>query len=194
MFKCVCAFARLLAASGTAMAAPAEGPTTLLTPRDLFSLQVASDPQISPDGSRIAYVRRSGDIMTDRMRPSIWLIDTPTGKEMPVAAGPGAPSQPRWSPDGSRLAYVSTADTEAPQLFVRWIDRGESVRITGLPTTPPPPARSPDGRQSDRLCPALRRHHDRPQAPVHLADRHAHRQGNAGRGWPRRAQPAALVP
>src|SRR3546814_12543070 len=145
MFKCVCAFARLLAASGTAMAAPAEGPTTLLTPRDLFSLQVASDPQISPDGSRIAYVRRSGDIMTDRMRPSIWLIDTRTSKEMPVAARPSAPSQTRWAPDGSRLASLSTAEGEAPQRFARWMARGERVRITAPPNSPADIARAPAG-------------------------------------------------
>ena len=35
----------------------------------------------------VAYVRRSGDIMTDRMRPTIWLIDTRTGEQMPLAAG-----------------------------------------------------------------------------------------------------------
>ena len=146
-FRHLCVVALLMTAPATAPAAPAEGPTTLFTPRDLFSLQVASDPQISPDGSRIAYVRRSGDIMTDRMRPTIWLIDTRTGKEMPIAAGPGAHSQPRWSPDGRRLAYVSTAEGDTPQLFVRWMDSGESVRITGLPDSPSGIAWSPDGRR-----------------------------------------------
>jgi dipeptidyl aminopeptidase/acylaminoacyl peptidase len=85
--------------------------------------------------------------MTDRMRPSIWLVDTRTGQQMPLAAGPGAHMQPRWSPDGKRLAYVSTAEGGAPQLFVRWMDSGEAVRITGLPDSPSGIAWSPDGRQ-----------------------------------------------
>src|SRR3546814_15334596 len=89
--------------------------------------------------------------MTDRMRPSIWLIDTRTGKEMPVAAGPGAHRQPRWYPDGSRLAYVSTAEGEAPQLFVRWMDSGASVRITGLPNSPSGIAWSPDRPEERRV-------------------------------------------
>src|SRR5215218_3967524 len=144
--------ARLLAALlllglGTpALAAVPEGPSRTFEARDLFSLEAASDPQISPDGTRIAYVRRSGDIMTDRMRSSIWLIDTRSGQQVPIAAGPGSHSQPRWSPDGRRLAYISTAEGGSAQLFVRWMESGESVRITGLPDTPGSVAWSPDGR------------------------------------------------
>ena len=114
----------------------AGGARAPFTARDLFSLEVATDPQISPDGRQIAYVRRSDDIMTDRFRPAIWLIDTASGQQMPLVAGTGAHCQPRWSPDGKRLAYVSTAEGGQPQLFVRWMDGGESVRITGLPDAP----------------------------------------------------------
>lgn len=138
----------LLAGFATpALAAPPEGPSRTFEARDLFSLEAASDPQISPDGTRIAYVRRSGDIMTDRVRPSIWLIDTRSGQQVPIAAGPGSHSQPRWSPDGRRLAFISTAEGGSAQLFVRWMESGESVRITGLPDTPGSVAWSPDGRQ-----------------------------------------------
>lgn len=127
-------------------AQPAQGPSRSFEARDLFSLEVASDPQISPDGSRIAYVRRSGDIMTDRMRPTIWTVDARSGRQVPLAAGPGAHSQPRWSPDGARLAYISSAEGGASQLHVRWMAGGESVRITGLPSAPSGIAWSPDGR------------------------------------------------
>ena len=41
---------------------------------DVFELEVAANPQISPDGSRIAYERRSMDIMTDRAVSNIWMI------------------------------------------------------------------------------------------------------------------------
>ena len=134
----------LLTASPIA-AQPAEGPERRFTPADLFGLEVATDPQISPDGSRIAYVRRSNDIMTDKARSSIWLIDTKTGAHTPLVAGPGSHMQPRWSKDGARLAYVSTAEGSTPQLFVRWMSSGATARITGLPTAPSNIAWSPDG-------------------------------------------------
>ncbi|MBB5984181.1 alpha/beta hydrolase family protein [Sphingobium lignivorans] len=123
-----------------------EGPQPLLTGRDLFSLEAASDPQISPDGKWIAYVRKSNDIMTDKARPTIWLIDVASGTQQPLVAGPGAHMAPRWSPDGKRLAYVSASDG-APQLHVLWLADRASVKITGLPDSPGAVAWSPDGRR-----------------------------------------------
>ena len=141
-------FAALLLFVAAPLAAQtATGPERLFTGRDLFALEIASDPRISPDGRRIAYVRRSADIMTDRFRPTIWLVDTRTGEQMPLVAGPGSHTSPRWSPDGSRLAYVSSSGEDSAQLFVRWMETGESVRITGLPNSPGSIAWSPDGER-----------------------------------------------
>jgi dipeptidyl aminopeptidase/acylaminoacyl peptidase len=142
-------FAALLTAASfsvSATAAPATGPTRYLTGSDLFNLEVATDPQISPDGRTVAYVRKSNDIMTDKARPTIWLVDVATGQQRPLEAGSGSYFSPRWSPDGSRLAYVG-ADGASPQLFVRWMASGESARVTGLPDSPNSIVWSPDGRR-----------------------------------------------
>jgi dipeptidyl aminopeptidase/acylaminoacyl peptidase len=138
------AWAILLAVPAPAPAEVPTGPERTFTARDLFDLEAAANPQISPDGRWIAYVRRSGDIMTDRFRPSIWLIDTRTGEQVPLAGGA---SQPRWSPDSTRLAYIAAGEGGRSQMFVRWMASGESVRITGLPEAPSSIAWSPDGRR-----------------------------------------------
>jgi dipeptidyl aminopeptidase/acylaminoacyl peptidase len=126
-------------------AAPAEGPNRIFQPIDLFSLRYASDPEISPDGRQIAYVRNALDLMADNTGRSIWLIDAQTGAETPLVTGSGSYGSPRWSPDGSRLAYVAAADGEKPQLYVRWMASGTAVKLATLPQAPSSLAWSADG-------------------------------------------------
>jgi dipeptidyl aminopeptidase/acylaminoacyl peptidase len=128
------------------MAAPATGPSRTFTGADLFNLEVATDPQISPDGRTIAYTRKSNDIMTDKERSTIWLVDVATGQQRPLLAGSGSYFSPRWSADGTRLAYVA-AEGGSPQLYVHWMASGTDARITGLPDSPGAIAWSPDGRR-----------------------------------------------
>ena len=122
------------------------GPTRAFTGEDLFSLAGATDPQISPDGSRVAYVRMSADVMLDKEIATIWLVDLASGRQTPLVAGQGTHRSPRWSPDGKRLAYVSSQGEGAPQLNVMWLDSGRSVKVTGMPDSPGSLAWSPDGR------------------------------------------------
>ena len=121
--------------------APVDAPGRTFTGADLFGLSVAGDPQISPNGKTIVYVRKSGDIMTDRMQSALWLIDVASGRQTPFAT---AGSSPRWSPDGTRIAYVA-GDGDQSQLFVRWLETGASARVTSLPGDPDALAWSPDG-------------------------------------------------
>ncbi|MEM6907599.1 MAG: S9 family peptidase [Pseudomonadota bacterium] len=117
------------------------------TGADLFGLTVGTDPQISPDGRQIAYVRRTNDIMIDRAVRSIWLIDIASGTETPLVTGAGSHANPRWSPDGKRLAYISTESGGGAELHVRWMENGASANITALPESPSGISWSPDGRQ-----------------------------------------------
>jgi dipeptidyl aminopeptidase/acylaminoacyl peptidase len=134
-----------LAATGAASAAPAESASHVFEGKDIFSLQCVTDPQIRPDGHVVAYVRMSYDIMTDRPRRSIWLVDADTGTQTPLATGPGSSYSPRWSPDGKRLAYVAS-EAGRSQLFVRWMQTEQAARITDLTETPEDLQWSPDGR------------------------------------------------
>ncbi|WP_298470713.1 S9 family peptidase [uncultured Erythrobacter sp.] len=122
-------------------------PSPYFEGKDLFGLSVAADPQINPDGTKIAYVRRTNDIMTDSAVTSIWLIDVEGGEETPLVTGEGAHFAPRWSPDGSRIAYISTESGGGPELHVRWMESGASANITALPESPGGISWSPDGSQ-----------------------------------------------
>lgn len=115
-------------------------------PADVFGLEYASDPQISPDGGRIVYVRRSMDIMKDRVRSNLWIIDSDGKNHRPVASGGSDYFSPRWSPDGGRLAYVSSLEGNA-QIYLRWMDSGQTARLTDLTEAPSSLSWSPDGRQ-----------------------------------------------
>jgi dipeptidyl aminopeptidase/acylaminoacyl peptidase len=132
----------LVAVTGLA----ADAPSARFEGADLFQLQCATDPQIRPDGTLVAYVRRSYDIMTDRARSAIWLIDVKTEAQSPLAAGPGSSSTPRWSPDGSRIAFVARDDDGRAQLMVRWLNSGTQARIADLTEAPRSLTWSPDGR------------------------------------------------
>ncbi|WP_022687029.1 alpha/beta hydrolase family protein [Sphingomonas phyllosphaerae] len=139
------AIALLAATSASAQqqpnAVPATAPDRAFTGADLFGLSIAADPQISPDGRTIVYVRRTADVMTDRMASSLWLIDVASGRQSPFAT---QGSSPRWSPDGTRVAYVA-GDGDGSQLFVRWLATGASARVTAFPGDPQALAWSPNG-------------------------------------------------
>ena len=154
-------------------------PSAHFTARDLFGLEVATDPQISPDGRWIAYVRRSGDIMTDRFRPTIWLIDTRSGEQTPLVAGTGAHSQPRWSPDGDRLAYISTAEGGAAAA-VRALDGERRVGADHRPARRAEQHRLVAGRPPDRLC--------RCSSPTRARGSARRRRGRKARNGPSRSQ------
>jgi len=112
---------------------------------DVFQLEYADDVQISPDGARIVYVRVSYDIMTDRARRNLWLVNADGTNNRPLRSEAKNFSSPRWSPDGTRLAYVSAAEG-SPQLYVRWMDSGQTALLTNLVEAPGAIAWSPDGK------------------------------------------------
>jgi len=61
------------------------------------SEKAVSDPQWSPDGRRLAFVRDD----------EVWVVEADGSRLTSVAAKPGGGRSPRWSPDGHRLAFLS---------------------------------------------------------------------------------------
>jgi dipeptidyl aminopeptidase/acylaminoacyl peptidase len=131
----------------TALWAPsfAQLPKPPLKPLDVFDLQWASDPQVSPDGRSIAYVRMNFDIKTDRARGVIWLVGADGKHPRPLSSAVTS-NAPRWSPDGTRLAYLGAAADGSTQLFIYWMESGATAAISNFTESPEGLAWSPDGR------------------------------------------------
>jgi dipeptidyl aminopeptidase/acylaminoacyl peptidase len=126
-------------------AATAKNTLDTFQPEDIFELEVANDPQLSPDGKHLVYVRRSNDIMTDSARSSLWIINTDNNDHRPLLSGKANFYAPRWSADGTRLAYISNVEGRA-QVYVRWMDTGQTALITNLNRSAGSLTWSPDGK------------------------------------------------
>ena len=125
--------------------ASAQQKSDRLQPMDIFNIQSVGDPQISPDGKRIVYVRRFADIMTDKYYSNLWIVGFDGSDNRPLTSGSHSDSSPRWSPDGGRIIYVSDQDGKG-QIYMRWMDTGQTARITNLQYAPSNLAWSPDGK------------------------------------------------
>ncbi|WP_276279983.1 S9 family peptidase [Halorussus caseinilyticus] len=115
---------------------------------DYHDIVQVEDPRVSPDGERVAFVRKvpSGD---DEYEATVYVV--PVGGDEPrqFTVAEGVDSHPRWSPSGDRLAFVSTrgADDDRSQLWVMPTDGGEARRVTDVAGGVSEVAWSPDGRR-----------------------------------------------
>jgi dipeptidyl aminopeptidase/acylaminoacyl peptidase len=114
-------------------------------PMDVFDLEWASDPRVSPDGKTVVYVRKSNDIMKDRERSNLWQVSVDGTNHRPLYSGLNNIRSPRWSPNGEKLAFISN-ETGSQQIHVRWIDNGETALISQLRASPSNLSWSPDGK------------------------------------------------
>jgi Tol biopolymer transport system component len=109
---------------------------------DFLDLELVSDPQVSPDGTRILYARRWVDRMEDRWRSDIWIMNADGSRNRFLSKG----SSPRWSPDGTRFAFLDEGEPEGTQVFVRWLDAAEATQVTRVAKAPSTIKWSPDGK------------------------------------------------
>ena len=112
---------------------------------DVFALEWAADPQVSPDGKRIVYVRTAFDKRLDRAVGALWMLDLPTRDHRPLITGAGSFSSPRWSPDGDRIAYRASEESGA-QLRIRFLDDGADFAVAQFVESPGQFSWSPDGK------------------------------------------------
>jgi dipeptidyl aminopeptidase/acylaminoacyl peptidase len=139
----------LLFVSITVLFTPAFAQKRNITERDLFNFVWIADPQVAPDGSRVAFVRVTVNQRKDGYDTAIWMVSTSTGESRQLTAGP-RDGAPRWSPDGKFICFVRAPETngrvEPPQLFMMSMEGGEAWQFTSLPRGAGGAQWSPDGK------------------------------------------------
>jgi dipeptidyl aminopeptidase/acylaminoacyl peptidase len=113
---------------------------------DLALLQLASDAQIAPDASAVAYVVTTMDREADRYRSAIWLARTDGSPPRRFTSGTHRDTMPRWSPSGEELAFLSDR-TGSDQLWVIPRNGGEARQVTNFVEPVTGFAWSPDGQR-----------------------------------------------
>ncbi len=120
-----------------------------ITETDLFRFVWVADPQISPDGKQVAFVRVSVNKKKEGYDTAIWLVPT-DGSEAPRAFSSGQDTNPRWSPDGSQLAFNRSVEKDGRpqpgQLWLISLRGGEARALTDMPKGAGAAAWSPDGK------------------------------------------------
>lgn len=99
---------------------------------DLMAVKRLSDAQVSPDGSRVAYVVTDVDKNLNRGKRSVWVVPTSGGQPQQLIASDKNDYSPRWSADGKWIAFLSNREG-APQLFVAGADGSNPRKVTSAP-------------------------------------------------------------
>ncbi|MFN8061300.1 MAG: S9 family peptidase [Vicinamibacterales bacterium] len=136
----------ILVAVGTASAQPSPAPFTV---EKMLELKRVSDPQLSPDGTRVAYVVTEVSLDRNARSSDLWVVGIEGGTPVRVTDDPASDDRPRWSPDGRSLAFISTRGGSS-QVWRQPMDgarpSGPPSRLTAIATEATGVAWSPDGR------------------------------------------------
>src|SRR5437868_6029788 len=121
-----------------------------ITEKDLFDFVWIGDHQISPDGSRVAFVRVTTNEKKEGYNTSIWVVLTAGGEQPHQLTKGDHDAAPRWSPDGKYLLFVRAVEKdgkpEPPQLAMLPMTGGDAFTFTDLPKGAGDAVWSPDGK------------------------------------------------
>ena len=116
-----------------------------LTPSTLvYGFTAAGDPQVSANGSHIAYTLSKTDAATKKADTQVWVCDVSGANKRRLTWSGERNASPRWSPDGRSLAFTSDR-AGTPGLFVLPMEGGEAREVTRYHSAINDIAWSPDG-------------------------------------------------
>jgi dipeptidyl aminopeptidase/acylaminoacyl peptidase len=126
-----------------------------ITIDDLLALKWASDPQLSPDGTRVAFVQTVVDRAADAYRSHLGMVPAAGGEVRQFTTGDQRDSVPRWSPDGRWLAFLSDRGAgplqpgahRPKQLYLIPAHGGEAQLLVPRAYSPSDVTWAPDGQR-----------------------------------------------
>ncbi len=116
--------------SGAAGVTPEPASPRPLTVSDFFEIRSVDDPQISPDGSWVAYTVETSDLEKDKVLTRIWMVPAAGGEAVAMTAEARSASHPRWSPDNRFLAFLAAPKDGEDQVWTLFRQGGEAVQLT----------------------------------------------------------------
>ena len=122
-----------------------QGSKSIFKPLDVFSLEWAVNPQISPDASQIIYKRSGFDIMNDTSKGNLWILNADGTSHRKLTSREVNESKATWSPDGNRIAFVSNTK-EGSEIYMYWVLTGQIAKLSQLEMSPGNITWSPDGK------------------------------------------------
>ncbi|MGI8890424.1 MAG: prolyl oligopeptidase family serine peptidase [Chthoniobacterales bacterium] len=120
-----------------------------LQPEDFAALRDVDEPNLSPDGTRVAYVVGTIDLKKDKQPSNLWLANWDGTENRALTFGENHQTHPRWSPDGKWLAFLSSRmdENENDQLWILPGMGGEAEQFTHEKGSVDDFAWSPDSKQ-----------------------------------------------
>lgn len=157
---------------------------------DVFQLEYAFDPQISPDGTQVIYRRNGFDIMTDKSKGNLWIVNIDGTSHRKLTSREVNESQARWSPNGDRIAFVSSTNKGA-EVYMYWVNTGQIAKLTQLEKSPSSLTWSPQGNslaftmKIDEKPPVIVKEPAKPKGaewakPARITDRLKHEADGSG--------------
>ena len=150
-FRCLLLAVAVIAA-GVPAAAQAPAPRAPAAPRpmtavDLIDVPRLSEPQLSPDGTQIVFLRSDADWHANKRIAHVWRAVGATGETTQLTAGVEGETSPRWSPDGKTIAFIAKrSGDDVAQIYVLPVAGGEAMRLTAHDAAPTALAWMPDSK------------------------------------------------
>jgi dipeptidyl aminopeptidase/acylaminoacyl peptidase len=108
---------------------------------DLLKVRRVGDPQVSPDGRRVAFTVGDVNFGDNRVVTQIYVTSIDGGEVKQLTNAKSSSTAPRWSPDGKRIAF-----TTGGQIWVMDSDGDNKEQVTKISTGAASPVWSPDSK------------------------------------------------